>query len=253
MKASLRKGFVSALPAVLGVFAFLALWQIIGTLRLAGLSWPPLTTVLAFMADPSHHRLLGRATMSSYTSVLQGYCVAIVLGIGLGMVNRLIMPLREGLDRLIALIHATPAIAFGPVFLVALSRDQIPVAMSVLAAFYPVYVATTSGLLNAGRTHHDVFTTLGASRVQRLIRLELPAALPAILSGLKLAVPVAFIGAILGEWFGASRGLGLLMVSAMQNFQIPLLWSAVLLATISSLLAYFLMGLVEQRVARRFQ
>ena len=253
MTVAFRHRITSILPAVLGVLAFLTAWQIIGTLRLAGYSWPPLTSVLAYIADPGHHRLLGRATASSYASVFKGYCIAVALGIGLGMINRLITPVREGLDRLIALIHATPAIAFGPVFLVALSRDQIPVAMSVLAAFYPVYVATTSGLLNAGQAHHDVFTALGASRVQRLVRLELPAALPTILSGLKLAVPIAFIGAILGEWFGASRGLGLLMVSAMQGFQIPLLWSAVLLATVSSLLAYFLMGLVERRVAERFQ
>jgi NitT/TauT family transport system permease protein len=70
---------------------------------------------------------------------------------------------------------------------------------------------------------------------------------------MKLAIPVAFIGAIVGEWFGASRGLGLLMVSAMQNFQIPLLWSAVLIVTLASLALFGLMSLVERLVYGRFQ
>lgn len=116
-----------------------------------------------------------------------------------------------------------------------------------------IYVAVTSGLNAAAPAHHDLFTSLGARPVSRFLRLELPAALPAIVSGMKLAIPVAFIGAIVGEWFGASRGLGLLMVSAMQNFQIPLLWSAVLIVTTASLSLFGLMSLVERVTHGRFQ
>ncbi|MGO4837199.1 ABC transporter permease subunit, partial [Rhizobiaceae sp. 2RAB30] len=83
--------------------------------------------------------------------------------------------------------------------------------------------------------------------------LEMPAALPAIVSGLKYAVPAAFIGAIIGEWFGATRGLGLLMVSAMQNFQIPLLWSAVLITSAGSLASFGLMSIVERLVYARYR
>lgn len=69
---------------------------------------------------------------------------------------------------------------------------------------------------------------------------------------MKFATPAAFIGTILGEWFGATRGLGLLMVSAMQNFQIPLLWSAVTIVSTASLIAYGLLSLVERYVHRGF-
>jgi NitT/TauT family transport system permease protein len=97
-----------------------------------------------------------------------------------------------------------------------------------------------------------LFTVLGASRLQRLWRLDLPAALPALSSGLKLAVPVSLIGAVIGEWFGAPRGLGVLIVNAMQNFQIPLLWSAVTLIAASSLTLYALLTLLERACYARF-
>jgi NitT/TauT family transport system permease protein len=118
--------------------------------------------------------------------------------------------------------------------------------------FFVIYVATTSGLEKSRQNHRDLFTVLGATSVARFARLDFPAALPSIVSGMKYATPAAFIGAILGEWFGASRGLGLLMVSAMQNFQIPLLWSAVFIASAASRIAFGIMSLAERFVHGRF-
>lgn len=238
---------------LVGIGLFLGLWQIIGVYRLAGLTWPPLTDVLVFIADPSRQALFGRAMAASFSAVAFGYAVGIVAGIGFAMLGRVATVLRSGLDRLIAVIHAIPLVALAPLFMVMADRDATPASIAALGVFYMIYVATTSGLNAASTAHRDVFTALGASPVSRFLRLELPAALPAVVSGMKLAIPVAFIGAIVGEWFGASRGLGLLMVSAMQNFQIPLLWSAVLIVTVSSLTLFGLMSVVERLTYGRYQ
>ena len=77
-------------------------------------------------------------------------------------------------------------------------------------------------------------------------------ALPSLVSGLRLAWPAALIGAIIGEWFGASRGIGILIINAMQNFQIVLLWCAVLLAVAASLFFYGLLTLLERAAYARF-
>lgn len=238
---------------LVGIGLFLGLWQVIGTYRLAGLTWPPLSDVLAFIADPSRQTLFARAMTASFSAVAIGYGMGVVAGIALAMLGRTVTVLKPGLDRLIAVIHAIPLVALAPLFMVMANRDATPPAIAALGVFYMIYVATTSGLNAASLAHRDVFTALGASPVTRFLRLELPAALPAVVSGMKLAIPVAFIGAIVGEWFGASRGLGLLMVSAMQNFQIPLLWSAVLIVTISSLTLFGLMSLVERFTHGRYQ
>ncbi|KFC61738.1 ABC nitrate/sulfonate/bicarbonate transporter, inner membrane subunit [Devosia sp. LC5] len=236
-----------------GVGLFLAIWQVIGTYRLAGMTWPPLTDVLAFIADPSKQGLFVRAMLASFASVALGYVVGILSGVAAAMLGQVLPIMRPGLDRLVAVIHAVPLVALAPVFMVLANRDLTPPAISALGVFYMIYVATTSGLKAASHTHRDLFTALGSSPTSRFLRLELPAALPALVSGMKLAIPVAFIGTIVGEWFGASRGLGLLMVSAMQNFQIPLLWSAVLIVTTASLALFGLMSLFERLVYGRFQ
>jgi NitT/TauT family transport system permease protein len=139
------------------------------------------------------------------------------------------------------------------VFIIVGGQETAPVAISALNVFFLLYVAASSGFASSSRAHRDLFAVLGGSSLMRLWRLDLPAALPAITSGFKLAVPAALVGTLIGEWFGAPRGLGVLIVNAMENFQIPLLWSAVLLTLIASLVLYALCGLLERAAEARFQ
>ena len=137
--------------------------------------------------------------------------------------------------------------------MVLLDREATPAAVAAIGVFFVIYVATSAAFEDVTAAHRDLFTALGAGRLQRFARLGVPAAIPAIVTGAKVAVPAALIGAILGEWFGASRGLGVLMVSAMQNFQIPLLWAAVLLASLVSLALFRAGAVLERAVAARFR
>jgi NitT/TauT family transport system permease protein len=95
-----------------------------------------------------------------------------------------------------------------------------------------------------------VLTTLGASRWQRLARIQAVAAIPAVLSAMKVAVASAMVGAIVGEWFGAPAGLGVVVLNSMQNFQVPLLWATVTTIAAISLSGFALLT-VGERAARR--
>ena len=251
MRISMEK-LQSIVLGAIGILLFLSLWEVIGVNRLAGLTWPPLSTVLVFMFDPSRQALFLRAMGASFSMVAAGYALGTLIGVVTAGLVHVVPVLRPGLDRLAGVIHAIPAIALAPLFIVLLDRELTGMAIATLNVFFVLYVATTSGLANSTATHRDLFQVLGSSPLTRLLRLDLPAALPAMVSGLKFAIPAAFIGAILGEWFGSSRGLGLLMVSAMQNFQIPLLWSAVFIASAASLLAFGAMSLLERFVYGRY-
>lgn len=237
---------------LLGLGLFLLLWQLIGHYRLAGLSWPPLTEVLAVLLDPDRRALFTRALAATAGVTALGYGAGLALGLGAAIGSHLAPVARPGTDRLAAVLHSIPSIALAPVFIVFLSRESTPAAIAAAHAAFVIYVAATSGLAAASRGHADLFTVLGASRLQRLRHLDLPAALPALSSGLKLAVPVSLIGAVIGEWFGAPRGLGVLIVNAMQNFQIPLLWSAVTLIAATSLTLYAMLTLFERLCYARF-
>jgi ABC-type nitrate/sulfonate/bicarbonate transport system permease component len=238
--------------AFIGLGLFLGAWQLIGHYRLAGLTWPPLSEVVALLAEPPRWPLFGRALSASLSAMALGYALGLGLGLGAAVATHLVPIARPGTDRLAAVINSIPSIALGPVFIVFLSRESTPAAIAAAHAAFILYVAASSGLASGSRGHHDLMSALGASRLRRLRHLDLPASLPALATGLKLAVPAALIGVVIGEWFGAPRGLGVLIVNAMQNFQIPLLWSVVVLIAMISLGLYAALTLVERACYGRF-
>jgi NitT/TauT family transport system permease protein len=190
--------------------------------------------------------------LATLASAAKGLLLGGSLAILLAIVMRLLPPLQPGLDRLALLVNATPPIALGPILIVVFSRSQTPTVLAGIQVFFLLYVATASGMAAASSTLCDVMTAFGASQWKRLVYLELPSALPHLASGLKAAVSASFIGAILGEWFGAPQGLGLVILNAMQNFQIRLMWAAVTMAAAMSLTGFLIAAALEGALARRF-
>jgi NitT/TauT family transport system permease protein len=164
----------------------------------------------------------------------------------------LLRPIQRGLDQLSVVVNAVPAVALGPILIVTVGREWTPAALAAIPVFFVIYVSLSSGLRNANSRLIDAFAALGASRTARLLHLELPSALPTLLGGLRIAVTAAIVGAIVGEWFGAPTGLGVVILNTMLNFQIPLMWAAVMAAASLSLCAYGVLGLCESYVRGRF-
>ncbi|WP_338662283.1 ABC transporter permease subunit [Pararoseomonas sp. SCSIO 73927] len=243
-------------PRVLGVLGTLLLclaWEAVGASGLGGFTWPPLSRVVAMLADPDRWELFGRAAGSTLASAVSGYIAGALAGVALAMLTHFLPPLAPGADRLAAGMHAIPTVALAPVFLILLPADATAPTLAGIGVAFLVYVAASSGLRASSAAHRDLFQVLGSRPGARLWRLDLPAGLPSIATGLRLAVPAALIGAVIGEWFGAPRGLGVLIVNGMQNFQIVLLWSAVLLVALISLTAYLIAGAIERAVHARFR
>lgn len=241
-----------ALGAV-GIAVVLVAWEVLGRSGVLGRTFPPLSAVASTLVDPDRREVFGRALSATVASAVRGFVLGVLLGIGTAAAGVLVPRLRDGLDRLAAVVHAIPLIALGPFLIVTLSREGTPTAIATLAVVFNVFVATSAGLRAASAEHHDVLSVLGAGRWQRFRRLQLPAAMPAIADGLKLAAPAAVLGAILGEWFGAPRGVGIVIVSALQNYQIELLWSAAALGAGLSMVAFAVFGALELWVAGRYR
>jgi ABC-type nitrate/sulfonate/bicarbonate transport system permease component len=237
---------------VAGVVVLLVLAETVGVTGLLGPTWPPITDVAAFLFDPANHRLLGNALAATVSEAALGGIIGIVAGIGFALVAVLLPRLAPGLDRFAALIDAVPAVALAPFLILVLGREGTPVMVVALSVTFIVYLATSSGLHSAGRPYRDLFSVLGARRAMRLGRVDVPAALPKLFDGLTLAAPAMILGATIGEWFGARRGLGVLFISAMQNYRIELLWAAAVLSVLCSLLVYGAALLAQRAIVRRF-
>jgi len=240
------------ISGALGLLLFLAGWQVIGSLRLAGPSIPAPLEVFAVYREPWKLALLGRAVAATLQAAGLGLLMGAILGAMVAVVAHLLTPLRPGLDLLSSIINAVPAVALAPILMVTAGREWTPVTLAAIPVFFVVYVTSSTGLRSASPRLRDVLQVFGAGRVSRLVYLEAPFALPALLGGLRLSVTAAIVGAIVGEWFGASTGLGIVILNTMLNFQIQMMWAAVLLAASTSLVAYGLLGACERFVRRRF-
>lgn len=253
MKAANAQLVLSVVLAVAGILLFLIMWEVIGRFGLVGMSWPPLSVVLAYLGEPSRWGLFQRALLASLRALAFGYAIGLFVGLVVAIGAHLVPSMKAGLDRTSAFVNAIPSIALAPVLIVFVGMQSTPTALAAITTFFVIYVSASSGLSATSREWTDLFRVLGSSRIRRLWHLDLPAALPTITSGMRLAAPASLIGVLIGEWFGSSRGIGVLIINAMQNFQIPLLWSSVLLIVIVSLSLFALLGLLQTYTAKRFR
>lgn len=235
-----------------GFLILLAAWQIAGHFSIAGKTLPALTDVLAVYAVSWRRALLLRAAIATTCSAAAGFTIGGVLGYGTAVLARILPVLAPGLNRVAVVVNALPAIALGPILIVTAGRAATPILLAAIPVYFLLYVAASSGLAAASPALQNFFAASGAGRWRRLYYLDAIAALPAVLGGLKLAVTTAMIGAVVGEWFGAPNGLGIIILNAMQNFQVPLMWAAVLVTAGISLFAYTIIGIAERFVNGRF-
>jgi ABC-type nitrate/sulfonate/bicarbonate transport system permease component len=237
---------------ICGFLVLLIAWQLAGHSGVFGKTLPALTDVLRVYAVNYRRALLLRAAIATTSSAGLGLLLGAVLGCATALIAQFVPVLSPGLNRLAVVANALPAIALGPILIITAGRAATPILLAAIPVYFLLYVAATSGLNSANRHLEQFFLATGAGRWQRFLYLDSVSALPALLSGLKLAVTTAMIGAVVGEWFGAPTGLGIVILNTMQNFQIPLMWATVLVMAAISLSAYSLIGLLERAVQRRF-
>lgn len=166
-------------------------------------------------------------------TTLEETLLGLVLGIGAGSALAIGMalwaPLRRWVMPMVLLSQAVPVFALAPLLVLWFGFGMSSkVVMAVLVIFFPVTSALGDGLRQTEPGWMDLARTMGAARWRVLVHIRLPAALPAFASGVRMATAIAPIGAVVGEWVGASSGLGFLMQTANTRFQTDLMFAALL-------------------------
>jgi ABC-type nitrate/sulfonate/bicarbonate transport system permease component len=211
-----------------------AAWEVAGRSGMLGPSWPAFSRVAAFILAAEHRTLLLDAAFVTSREAACGFALGSIAGCACALLAVLVPATAYGIDRFAAIVNGIPVIAIGSLCAVTLPPAVNPVVVASLAVFFMLFVAATAGFAATPHAQRDVLRVLGATRAVTFRQLQLPAALPAIADGLRLSAPVSVVGAIIGEWFAAENGLGPLLVNAMQNYQIDLLWSAALIGALIS-------------------
>ncbi|MBI4233116.1 MAG: ABC transporter permease [Chloroflexi bacterium] len=234
------------LPPALLVLAALGLWELL--VRLLHVPRWLLPTPSAIGGElASSYPLLLRHTLVTLEEVLAGFAVALLAGIALAVGIAYARLLERTVYPFVIASQTIPVIAIAPLLLVWVGYDIRPkVIVVALISFFPIVVNMVDGLKSVDPDTINMLRTLGARRWQVFQKLQIPTSLPFLFSGTKIAIAVSVIGAVIGEWVGASAGLGYLMVQAAPRFQTPLVFAAIFILSAMGVGLFAVVALLER-------
>jgi NitT/TauT family transport system permease protein len=227
------------LSALLGV-ACLALWEaVVRHQHLSALVLPAPSVVaqslwqglLSGYLWPHIARTLSEVVLGLALGASMGFVGGIVLGES-ARVRRVLMPY-------VVISQVVPKLALAPLFIVWFGFGSLPtVVMTALICFFPLLENTATCMQHVDARQLELFRMLRASAWQTLWRLKIPAGLPSIMAGLRVAVVLAWVGAVVGEFIGASQGLGALIIAAQGSMDTPLMFAVLTVITVLGLAFY---------------
>ncbi len=234
---------IATLGSVVILWELIARWREIPTFIL-----PPPSLIVSRLVEIS-------GTLISHASVTMvaiglGYLVGTLVGLVLAVLMTMAPLIRSAFYPIVIASQTTPKIAIAPLLIIWFGVGMLPkVIIVALLAFFPVLINTMTGLESADRSQLELMRSVNASQRDIYWHIRLPASIPYIFAGLRLALTVSIIGAIVGEWVASNRGLGYLLVFYNAVLRTPDLFAVLLvLVTIASTL-FFLLGVAERRLS----
>jgi NitT/TauT family transport system permease protein len=196
----------------------------------------PSRVAMALSQHASYLLYHGIATLAEASL---GFVVALVAGMLSGVLFALFRPLERALLPLAVASQAIPIVAVAPILIVWLGNGMgSKVVMASLLCFFPMLINSTRGLQSVTADQLALFVSLGASRKDVLLKLQLPASVSFIVAGMRISGALAMIGAIVAEYAGAERGLGYVLIQATYRLDTSLLFAAVLCSAVGGWVIY---------------
>ena len=194
------------------------------------------------------YRFIGHTWVTLYET-LGGFALSIVVGVPLAVLIVYSPWLRRALYPLIVVTQAVPKIAIAPVLLLIIGYGKAPkMIVAFLVAFFPIVVDTATGLAATPPELLDLSRSYRASAFKTFTKVRFPMALPFFFSGLKVAITLAVIGAVVGEFVGSDQGLGYVILSATSYWKTGLAFSAMILLSLMAIVLFGAVCLVERLV-----
>lgn len=207
---------------------------------------PPLLVLQKLFSSYSllwHHSLI---TMSE---IVLGLLLGLLMGLCFALQMLMFKPVRRWLLPVLVASQAIPVFALAPILMLWFGYGMTSkVIMAALIIFFPVTTTCFDGLRHTPLGYLDLAHTMGASKWRQLWHIRLPASLPSLASGIRVAAVVAPIGAVVGEWVGSSGGLGYLMLQSNARMQIADMFAALFILALFSISLYYVTDLLLKRL-----
>jgi NitT/TauT family transport system permease protein len=237
------------IPAIFGV-TLLVLWE--GAVR--GLNVSPVILPAPSVIWGTIRAEVPTLWVDVRQTILKGALSGYVIGCGAAFLTAIAIDrspfLQRGLLPVGNFVAALPIVGIAPILVMWFGFDwQSKAAVVVVMVFFPVLVNTVAGLAASERMQRDLMATWGAGYWQTLMKLRLPAAMPFIFNGLKIATTLALIGAIVAEFFGSpTQGMGFRISTAVGQLALPMVWAEIAVAALAGSAFYGAVALIEKGV-----
>ena len=229
------------------IVVMLALWELaVHLLKVRPITLPPPSAVLLELArewtwylDHAYYTLL---------TTLGGFALSVVVGVGVAMLLVGSRTFEDSVYPVIVGLNSVPKVAIAPLFVIWMGTGYEPkIAMASLIAVFAVLVDAAHGLRSVPQDVMDLGRVLKGSSLDFFLKVRLPCALPSILTGMKVAIALSLVGAIVGEFVASQRGLGYVILSAQGTFDTTRVFAAVLLLAVLGLVLYGALAWAERK------
>ncbi|MCC6892531.1 MAG: ABC transporter permease [Anaerolineae bacterium] len=243
---------VRRLAPLLTVILALVGWQVVFSLKL----YPPFIIPAPTTVWDKALTVIGDGSLLYHTgvtlvNVLAGLFVGLFFAVTLGYAIAKTPILEEFLSPVIVAVQSAPVVAYAPLLVIWFgSGPTSKIVTGALIVFFPMLMNTIVGIRNVPSPLRDLMRSMQATSWQTFISLEVPAAMPVLISGLKISATLAVIGAVVGEFISANAGLGFLINLSRSQYDTPLVLISVLTLTLIARLLYGLVALLEHYVLR---
>jgi len=245
-----NRGALERVPALLLILGLFALWELF-------VLWGGMPRWL--LPSPTDILRAGVEAAPMMAPHVWQTLVETWLGLGLALAGGLILALaidlstllRRALYPLLVASQTIPIMALAPLLIIWFGYGILPkVVVVFLVCFFPIAVNTADGLASADPEMLALLRSMGATRFQIFTRVRLPGAMPSFFTGVKVAITYAMVGAIIGEWVGASKGLGIFMLRASNSFLTDRVFAAIAVVSILSVLMFLAVAGIERATLR---
>lgn len=201
----------------------------------------------------SEHQFFAEAAASTFSNALIGGGVGVFLGLLIGVVCAYSKKAKWLIEPYLTVFQSFPREAFFPLMIVWLGFGDLPkIVNAALLSVFPMAVITLDALLNTRAEYLQLTSTWSAKRWQEFVYCRIPYGVPTIIGGIRVALPLALIGAVLGEFLGGSDGLGHIIVSSGSNFRIDRSFAAIVVLAIGGTIIVLAIDALKGAFLKRY-
>lgn len=231
---------------VAALIVFVLLWEVI--CRVFSVPAYLVPTPSAIWVDT--WKLAGQVsmhTLATTQTTLLGFLASLIVSLPLAVLLTASPAVANTVYPLLVLTQSIPKVALAPILVVIFGSNEMPrVVVTFLVAFFPLVLSIAAGIASVPPELIELGRACRASRWRELWRIRLPYAVPFIFSGLKAAITLSVVGAVVGEFVNADKGLGYLIVTSTAFFQVPLAWGALVLLSLLGIILFQAVVIIEQ-------